>query len=61
MLFNSLYFILIFSLIGLMVVSFTLFIRRLIVNSSGIYKEHKQINDKLDHLIKLLEEKDAEK
>ena len=61
MLFNSLYTILIISLIGLMVLSFALFIRRLLVNSSGIYEEHRQINEKLDHLIKLLEEKEAEK
>ena len=61
MLIRSLCSILIISLTGLGVVSFTLFIRRLLVNSSNIYNKQREMNEKLDHLIQLFEERKAEK
>ncbi|MDP5273207.1 DUF4083 family protein [Chengkuizengella axinellae] len=50
--------ILFFLLIILFIVSFVLFIRRLIVNSTANVIHNAQINKKLDRVIELLEKKD---
>ncbi|GAE25397.1 hypothetical protein JCM9140_1389 [Halalkalibacter wakoensis JCM 9140] len=45
-----------FGLIILFAVSFTLFIRRLLVNSASKQRQNKEIGEKLDRIIELLEE-----
>ncbi|BCB03966.1 DUF4083 domain-containing protein [Bacillus sp. KH172YL63] len=52
--------IVVFSLLALSVVSFTLFIRRLVIGSKVSQMNHhasEEMNKKLDRIIELLEEK----
>ncbi|WLR61930.1 DUF4083 family protein [Guptibacillus hwajinpoensis] len=44
-------------LMGISVASFVLFIRRLLINSKVKNKQTKNVEDKLDRIIELLEEK----
>ncbi|WP_283154296.1 DUF4083 family protein [Guptibacillus hwajinpoensis] len=44
-------------LLGITVGSFVLFIRRLLINSKVNHKRTKNVEDKLDRIIELLEEK----
>ncbi|MFE7083524.1 DUF4083 domain-containing protein [Priestia megaterium] len=56
---SILYFVIVIGLIALFVVSFILFIRRLLVNSSLTTNHSIKIDKKLDKIIELLE-KDKE-
>jgi hypothetical protein len=47
--------IIIFGLIALFVISFTLFVRRLLVNSTVKNNQLNEIGNKLDRMIELLE------
>ena len=51
---NFIYYIIVFGLIALSVISFTLFIRKLLVNSTAKIYELKEIGKKLEEIIEIL-------
>lgn len=57
-LYSTLYFVAIFILLSLFVLSFTMFIRRIVVNSHSNTNQTTEINAKLDKIILLLEKED---
>ncbi|QFT88000.1 hypothetical protein FIU87_04960 [Bacillus sp. THAF10] len=54
---DTLFQLFVFGLIILFVVSFTFFIRRLLINASVRNQQLKEMNEKLDRLVKQVEKK----